>query len=374
MPRIANPDGAAGSKIAIVAARPGKHEVGLCDCADNAHPRGIGLVGPSGNLLWRLLQRKGISRRDVYVTNVRKDYDPDHSVPTVQECNEARSQLLAELSQIQPNIVIALGNEALFTLTGEKRSVEKWRGSIISDLSGRKLISSWHPAACLRTPQWTYVLDADLRRAVEQSRFPDIRLRRRELIVGPNIGTFVEVIRSFTSPVSVDIETFGKSISCIGISDSPDRALCLDLIGPSNLSMSDKVLAVREMNYVLANSELIGQNVGMFDCPRLRAFGFRLGPILMDTMLSHHLLWPELGMKSKEADTGKEKFAGSHDLAFLISVYTDIPFYKDMADRWKESDPPDWDMYRQYNCLDAVGTYEVAVGDEYERRPIRRAD
>ena len=354
--RLATPDGPKNPRIAIVAARPGKHEVGLCNCPWG-HPTGIGLVGPSGKLLWSLLAQMGVRRSQCYVTNVRKDYSEEHSVPTKSEISEALPALQEELKSVNTNIVIALGAEALFALTG-KTSLEAWRGSTLwSDFAERKVIASWHPAAVFRRYAYLYVLEADLRKAVKEADFPTISQRERRFALNPSLDEFEELLKGMGSPVSVDIETFGKNISCIGLSDKPEEAVCLPLVGPCKMTTSERAVAVRLLSKFFRGRPLVGQNIGMFDYPKLEAFGFRLGPIEMDTMLAHHLLWPELGMKSRSRDDGTEKFAGSHDLAFLCSAYTDVPYYKDLADKWRLN--MDWEMFWRYNCLDACVTYEV---------------
>lgn len=369
---ITKPSGPHKAKILVIAARPGKHEVGLCYCK-HQHPTGVGLVGPSGDLLWRLLGKHGITRRDCYVTNVRKDFSNEHSVPTQAEIDEVIGPLRGELDGVESNIILALGREALLATAG-KSSIEKWRGSILEStlVSGRKVIGTWHPAAVFRRPEWVYVLDADVKRAVEQSKFPEIRRPRRTFVLDPTIEEGTSCLRQLKPTVSVDIECIGNKITCVGISDSPDFAICIPLIG-SSMSISDTAVLVRELDWALRTRMLVGQNVGMFDQPMLRDAGFGVGYIKHDTMLAHHLLWPELGMKQKD-DDGTEKYVGSHDLAFLVSIYTEEPYYKHLGQDWNKSNPPDWEMYWKYNCLDAATTYEVYLGLQEELEEFDQSD
>lgn len=369
----ASPDGPRQAKIIVVAARPGKHEVGLCDCPQGSHPVGIGLVGPSGNLLWRSLAKHLVFRRDCYVTNVRKDFSHENSVPTSSEIAEVLDELAAEISEIDANVILVLGREALVALCN-KQSIEQWRGSILESslLPGRKVVATWHPAAAFRRPEWIYVIDADVARAVRQSAYADIRRPKRVFILDPPLEDGVERIRNLGQTISVDIETFGNAISCIGLSDDPSRAICVPLI-QGHTTPSEKVALVREIDKALRTKMIVGQNFGMFDQPMLRKHGFRPGYIQMDTMLAHHLLWPELGMKQK-GDDGTEKFVGSHDLAFLTSVYTEEPYYKHLAREWNKSSPPDWQKYWTYNCLDASTTFEVYLGLQQELEEFNQVE
>lgn len=363
MIKLCRPDGPLDAKIAFVGARPGKHEVGLCDCPFGYHRTDVGLVGPSGNLLWGLLKQQGISRKDCYVTNIRQDFSSTHAVPTEAEISEAKPILQDELTCTSANVIVALGREALYALCG-KSSIEAWRGSILPStlLPGRKVIGTWHPAAVLRTPNWAYVLDCDLRKARRECEFPEIKRPQRNFCLNPSFDDALSFLRSLTSPISVDIETL-SNISCIGIADSPNRAICIPLVGPINMSLSQLATVLREINKVFQTHEVIGQNFILFDQPKLEAFGFRIPKVKIDTMLAHHLLWPELGMKRKQ-DDGTEKYAGAHDLAFLTSTYTDEPYYKHLAREWQSD--KDWPKYWRYNCLDCVVTYEIAQRLEEE--------
>jgi uracil-DNA glycosylase family 4 len=355
----AYPDGPVDGRIATVAARPGKHEVGLCQCPASWHAKGIGLVGPSGHLWWKLLGKYGLSRAQCYTTNVRKDFSATHSVPTDSEIEEVLGQLKAELENTSANIIVALGREALYALCG-KQSIEQWRGSILEStlLPGRKVVATWHPAAALRTPQWTYVIDADLRRAVEQSAFPNIIRPRYKFNINPNLDEAIHFVRSLRDEVTIDVETFGEEVACLGFGDSENEATCVPFI---NGQMTVEQLATfwKIFDEEIKKRGVIGQNV-QFDIDKLERHGFQIPQIAGDTMLRHHLLWPELGM-ARKGDDGTEKFSGSHDLAFITSVYTEQPYYKHLAGEWRHETPVNWQKFWEYNCLDVVVTHKAYI-------------
>lgn len=346
----APPDGSPDSRIAFIGARPGRDEV--------ATKRGF--MGASGQLLWRL---SPIPRSEAYVTNVRKDFSPYNDTPTRKEIEESLPGLREELSRVNSNLLVALGADALYALTG-RTSIENYRGSVLEStlLAGRKVLATWHPAACLRTYQWTYVLERDLRRAVRESSYPDIRRPVREYTINPSLEIAVDYVRSLKDPISVDIETFGDNPSCVGISDSPDRAICLAFIG-GPYGTRELSFIWRELADVLRTRRIIGQNI-QFDTTRLERWGFELPNLYFDTMLAHHLLWPELGGASKRSQSRREgidALAGKHSLAFLVSIYTDEPYYKDEG-----GFSGDWERYWTYNCKDAACTYECYLGLQKE--------
>lgn len=322
--RVIPPSGNLAGQIAIVAARPGWDE-----CSS-----GKPLTGPSGELLWRLL---GINRYEVYATNVRKDYSDLHSVPTADEIAEALPALRDELSVSSANIFVALGAEALYALSG-KRGIEKYRGTILpcTLVPGRKVMGTFHTAACLRTYPWTYIVEHDLRRARRESLHPDIRRPAREFLINPYLGEAVEYIDRLGDPISVDIETAPgmEIIDCVGISDNAKRAICIPFIG-GRLSATELAYVWRRLDRLFRTRGIIGQNI-QFDVTRLERYGFRFPRIHFDTMLAHHLLYPEF----------------DHDLGFITSIYTNEPYYKDEihTDRWP------------YNCKDAACTFEAYEG------------
>jgi hypothetical protein len=98
---------------------------------------------------------------------------------------------------------------------------------------------------------------------------------------------------------------------------------------------------------------LLGQNFFNYDALFHNMLGFRIRlERVQDTLLRHHVLWPEL----------------SHKLQFMTRQYTREPYYKDEGHGWTLKH---MDKYRRYNCLDACVTKEIydAQELEFEQRP-----
>ena len=98
---------------------------------------------------------------------------------------------------------------------------------------------------------------------------------------------------------------------------------------------------------------------------RLEKLGVRFPTIGFDTMLAHHLLWPEAGTKQKGYE-GKENFSGGHDLGFITSIYTEVPYYKFELNEAFRGDVPDWRKMWTYNCKDVYTTHESMEGLQEE--------
>lgn len=321
--KVVPPSGTIACQIAFVGARPGTDE-----CYS-----GRPFSGPSGDLLWRLA---GVSRAECYVTNVRRDFSDAHSVPTPSEIDEVLPALRDELSRTSANIFVAVGAQALYALTGHS-SIEQWRGSIVpcTLVPGRKVVGTYHTAAALRDWPLTRIIEHDLRRARREAAFPHINRPTRKFTIDAGLEETVSYLDGLGDPISVDIETIGLDYpTCVGISDDPGRAICIPFRG-GRLTTSELAYVWRKLDRLFRSRGIIGQNI-QFDVTRLERYGFRFPRIAFDTMLAHHLLYPEF----------------DHDLGFIVSIYTNEPYYK------HEASSNLW----EYNCKDAACTYECYLG------------
>ena len=104
--------------------------------------RGLPFVGPSGALLDQAFQLLDISRDELYVTNVVKEWPRDEvgatRRPTPEEIQRWLPVLKHELEQVSPGAVLLLG----------KTAAESW--GYTPDLVERGIYSAWHPAFVLR--------------------------------------------------------------------------------------------------------------------------------------------------------------------------------------------------------------------------------
>ncbi len=156
------------SKIMIIGEQPGDQE----DLA------GLPFVGPAGKVLMKALADAGVSVDDVYLTNAVKHFKwtPQgkrrlHQKPNGREMNACKPWLEAEIAQVKPEIIIALGATAGTAVLGRLPKISTERGRIISDLTiASAVIVTWHPSAVLRS-----TTDDEARRRLEDLR-SDIEL------------------------------------------------------------------------------------------------------------------------------------------------------------------------------------------------------
>jgi uracil-DNA glycosylase len=126
------------AELMFVGEAPGFHE----------DRQGLPFVGPSGQLLNRLLAGIGLRREDVYVCNVVKSRPPRNRDPQPDEIAACRPWLDAQIRLVDPKVVVTLGNFAAKTLLETTTGIGRLRGQTYP-FQGRVLLPTFHPAAAL---------------------------------------------------------------------------------------------------------------------------------------------------------------------------------------------------------------------------------
>lgn len=340
---IVKPIGPLHAKIMLVGEAPGLEE----------SRSGIPFVGSSGKILNYILQDAGVDRAACRITNVVNVRPPGNNfgvfyedkskrIPTA-ELLRHRQRLYKEVESTNPNVIVAIGAEALKALTPHQY-ITKWRGSIIATNHG-KVIPTIHPAAVMRNWGVRPVVVFDFQRVAAEASFPEVKTTNREFILNPSFDQVVEECSRLMKSeyIAFDIETtregWPKQIKCIGFSDSSTSAICIplaDKFGGNYWNNPETEGAVWQLiaEVLKSKAKKIAQNA-QFDVSILSYAGVPVNNLALDTMIMHHTLHPEL----------------PKGLDFLCSVYTNQVYYKSLVRQ---------DLWR-YNCLDAVITYEVAM-------------
>ncbi len=148
------------AKIVFIGEAPGRNE----------DLQGRPFVGAAGKLLTELLEGIGLTRRDVFITNVVKCRPPNNRDPKPEEISACLPFLKRQLEVIDPDMIVALGRHSALTLlklaNREERSIMKVRGKVFEvELFGRKrkLIPTLHPAAALYNPRLRPLLEKDFK-------------------------------------------------------------------------------------------------------------------------------------------------------------------------------------------------------------------
>ena len=142
-------EGIARAPLMLIGEQPG----------DREDVEGRPFVGPAGRLLGSSLEKAGIDRAQVYLTNVVTHFKWEprgkrriHQKPNALEIAACRPWLDAEISVVRPRVLVCLGATAAQALLGRSFRVSRDRGRFVpSDLAPR-VIATVHPSSLLRAP------------------------------------------------------------------------------------------------------------------------------------------------------------------------------------------------------------------------------
>ena len=129
--------------------------------------QGLPFVGRAGKLLDEMLGQNGLTREDVFVTNVLKSRPPGNRDPEAEEIEACRPYLQRQVELIEPRVICTLGNFATKLLSGSPQGITRVHGVPQQrQLGGREvtLYPLFHPAAALRTPRVKEQLSEDFSR------------------------------------------------------------------------------------------------------------------------------------------------------------------------------------------------------------------
>ena len=108
-------------------------------------------VGKSGQLLTSELQKIGLTRDDIFITNIVKCRPPNNRVPLVDEIEACNDWLMAQIALVEPKFIVPVGGPSLQTLVSKKLRITKDRSRVFRK-DGILFIPILHPAAALRDP------------------------------------------------------------------------------------------------------------------------------------------------------------------------------------------------------------------------------
>lgn len=345
-------------------------------------------VGASGQELSRMLMEAGIQRSQCFVTNVirikppggditafiaekKNQVTPQHAMVRDKQVLppvwEGISLLEREIEMVRPHVIIALGNVAMWALTG-KWGVTSWRGSLLtSDLQlaldySPKVIPTYSPTSIMRQWSWRQIMVHDLRRCKAQSETREVTPTDYRFIIRPDYSTVMEHLAMLLKvadarplPLAVDIETRAGHTACIGFAWSTREALCIPIMCAERQSgywtEEEEAQICYQLYRLLThrNCEVIGQNFS-YDAQYFLRHLHYVPNLKRDTMLAQHVCFSNM----------------QKGLDFLSSMYCENHVYwKDEGKTWDAKTGED--QLWEYNCKDAVITFEV---DAIEQRNV----
>jgi hypothetical protein len=187
-------------------------------------------------------------------------------------------------------------------------------------------------------------------------------LPQRQLISDPGADDCIDFLNAILQTsdetiVSVDIENIGiyhgkyktkqrnRVPYVIGLCTDPLVGMS---IGLAEYTSEKQCRIWRLLDRVLREKKQVGQNYYTHDLPWMQYLGF--GTTIErthDTLVRHHVLWPEL----------------SHKLDYQTFQYTREPYYKDEGKNWTVKER---DKMKKYNVKDVCVTLEIYREQEKE--------
>ena len=142
-------EGPRDARVVMVGEQPGDEE------DRKGHP----FIGPSGRLLSKAMAEAGLEREKIYVTNAVKHFKfvergkrRIHAKPNGIEISACKPWLEAELSSIEPDLVVCLGATAAQSLMGRSFRITAERGKFFPHAWAKEIVATVHPSAILRVP------------------------------------------------------------------------------------------------------------------------------------------------------------------------------------------------------------------------------
>jgi DNA polymerase len=139
-------EGSLDASILFIGEAPGAKE------AQTGQP----FVGSAGKVLNEMLEKMGLNREDVYITNIVKDRPPDNRDPRSEEIDLYAPFLSQQINLIRPKVIATLGRFAMdfilekFDHSDHGKKIGELHGRILTVEAAYGSISMlplYHPAA-----------------------------------------------------------------------------------------------------------------------------------------------------------------------------------------------------------------------------------
>ena len=109
-------------------------------------------LGPTGEIMNKIIAAMGFRREDCYLCNVLKCPMPAGKTADRAAIETCRPLLLRQIAAVRPHVIVAMGTVASQTILNVKTPISKLRGSFVS-WNGMKVMATFNPAYLLRVPE-----------------------------------------------------------------------------------------------------------------------------------------------------------------------------------------------------------------------------
>lgn len=336
-------EGPHDAKIVILGEAPGKQE----------NAQGRPFVGGSGKILNIILKNAGLSRDDVYVTNVIKYQPPKNRINTKTAQAYVQDNIPALMKELkglkQKRVIVPTGNTAMAAL-GLKDKVTRARGFIYPTEYLGKVIPTFHPAHVMRQFSDIHTVTRDFMKIKRHAAGAAIQRPKEVFQIAPtadDVENFAAMVINRLNhgqklSLSIDLETYITDhptltpIKTVGMSLDDSHAIVVPFITQADnmywRTEDEELRAIKAIGSLLEDPRLekMAHNA-LFDILVLMNHGFTIEGPIYDTMLAQYLVY----------------HPSPHTLEYLVSIYTDY-------DQWKTSAGHNDREFREYNARDVV--------------------
>ena len=130
---------------------------------ENEDLQGEPFVGRGGKLLDDMLELIDLDRSQVYIANMVKCRPPKNRDPLPEEQSACAGWLNRQLELIDPKLIVCLGRIAAMRFIRSDFRISREHGQWF-DVTGRRVMALYHPAALLRDPRKRPETFEDLKR------------------------------------------------------------------------------------------------------------------------------------------------------------------------------------------------------------------
>jgi DNA polymerase len=148
-------EGPKNAAIMFIGEGPGFHE----------NEQGRPFVGAAGKFLDELLEKIGMKRTQVFITNVVKCRPPSNRDPLPEELAACSEYLERQIQAINPKVIVTLGRYSMAHFLPNAK-ISDIHGQSMT-VKGRLIVAMYHPAAALHQGSLKPVLERDFARLPE---------------------------------------------------------------------------------------------------------------------------------------------------------------------------------------------------------------
>lgn len=148
-------EGPVDAEIMFIGEGPGFHE----------NEQGRPFVGAAGNFLEELLGAIGLSREEVFITNIVKCRPPGNRDPQAEEIEACSGYLERQTQSLNPKVIVTLGRFSMARFFPNTR-ISNIHGQP-KQIGNRLVVPMYHPAAALHQPSLRKTIHADFAKLPE---------------------------------------------------------------------------------------------------------------------------------------------------------------------------------------------------------------